>query len=62
MFEEEFNFKFPELKIDFEDIEPKEYDKTTIQKINEYLDEDIADQDLLLKRLIEFERKLEFGN
>ena len=61
MFEEEFSFKFPELNLNFEDIEKKDYDKSTIEKIYEYLDEDIAEQDVLLKRLLDFEKKLDMN-
>ena len=59
MFEDEFSFKFPELKLDFEEIDKKNYSKTTIDKIFEYLDEDIEEQNLLLKKLLDFERKLD---
>lgn len=61
MFEEEFSFKFPELNLEFEEIDKKDCNKDTINKIFEYLDNDIAEQDLLIKRLLEFERKLDMN-
>jgi hypothetical protein len=59
MFEDEFSFKFPELNLDFGEIDKKEYSKSTLEKIFEYLDEDIEEQNLLLKKLLDFERKLD---
>lgn len=61
MFEDEFSFKFPELNLDFGEIDKKEYSKSTLEKIFEYLDEDIEEQNLLLKKLLDFERKLDQG-
>lgn len=54
---DDFSFKFPEF--DFKDFEVPAINKSTLDKIHEYLDADIQDQNLLLQKLIEFERKLD---
>lgn len=61
MLEDEFTFKFPDLNLDFEEIDKNENSKSTdtLNKIYEYLDEDIEEQDILLKKLLDFERKLD---
>ena len=61
MLEDEFTFKFPDLNLDFEEIDKNENSKSTdtLNKIYEYLDEDIEEQDILLKKLLDFERRLD---
>lgn len=59
MFEDEFPFKFPDLDLEFKEIDTAAADKSMLVKINEYLDNDIRDQELLIKRLMEFEKKLD---
>lgn len=59
MFGDDFSFKFPELDVNFKDIDIIEHDKSTLDKINRYLDEDMQHQDFLISRLLEFERKLD---
>lgn len=58
MKEDEFSFKFPELDLSFQDIAiPCESSK--IAKIHEYLDKDIAEQDILIGKLMILEKKLD---
>lgn len=59
MFEDEFPFKLPDLDLNFKDIDIVGFDKSTVDKINEYLDDDMRKQDLFIRRLLEFERKLD---
>jgi len=58
MFEDEFPFKLPELDLSFKEIDETEQEDGTIEKINEYLDNDIKEQEILIRRLQEFERRL----
>ena len=51
------SFNFPEF--DFKDILTPELDRGTLDKIYEYLDSDLREQEALLLRLAEFERKLD---
>lgn len=60
MFEDDFSFKFPELDLNFKDIDVTVTDKSTIDKINEYLDNDIKEYDNLIRKLLDFEKKLDF--
>lgn len=62
MSEDEFSFKFPDLDLNFKEIDVMDIDKNTITKINQYLDNDIQEQDLFIKRLLEFEKKLDLIN
>lgn len=59
MLEDEFSFKFPELDLNFKDIDVSTPDMPILDKIHEYLDSDIQEQTLLIKRLTEFERKID---
>lgn len=59
MFEEEFPFKLPDLDLSFKEIDDVAVDKNTITKINEYLDNDIREQEVLVRKLLEFEKKLD---
>lgn len=63
MQDDEFSFKFPDLDFGtFTDGEPAKHPdmaRSTLGKINEYLDKDIEDQLLLLDRLREFEQRLD---
>lgn len=54
--DEEFTLKFPDLNFNLNEII---IDKSTVEKIHEYLQNDIEEQDLLIKKLIEFEKKLD---
>lgn len=57
--DDEFSFKFPELDLNFKDIDMSALDKSTLSKIHEYLDNDIQEQGSLIKRLMEFERRID---
>lgn len=59
MLEDEFSFKFPELDLNFKDIDMSTVDKSTLSKIHEYLDNDIQEQNHLIKKLEEFERRID---
>lgn len=59
MLEDEFSFKFPELNFDFKDIDTDhKIDVNILNKIYEYLDNDIKEQDAFIRMLLEFEKKL----
>lgn len=59
MYEDNFSFKFPDLDLNLKDINLDKANDDTIKKINEYLDNDILEQDLLIKKLDEFEKLLD---
>lgn len=56
MDDSEFSFKFPDLELG---ECCNEGSRESIERINEYLDGDIEDQLLLLKKLREFESRLD---
>lgn len=57
MDDSEISFKFPELESELGETD--DVHANSLERINEYLDQDIEDQMLLLKRLRDFERKLD---
>ena len=59
--DEAFSFKFPEINLSSLDFSSESSICQTeiMEKINGYLDRDIADQELLIKELLDFERKID---
>ena len=59
MNDENFSFKFPEFDFDFKSLSNNDLAVENIEKINEYLNLDLEEQDILLNKLKEFEQKLD---
>lgn len=56
---DDFSFKFPDLDLSFKDIDIPTVDNPTLTKIYEYLANDIEEQNILIHKLLELEKRLD---
>lgn len=59
MKDDEFSFHFPELDLNIKDYESTSLESSTLEKIYEFLDNDIEQQNKLIFKLKKFECKLD---